>query len=263
MKPPTVFLGEMTNRELELFLEKHDTVLIPTGSTEQHGPHSPLCTDVLIPQEISRRVAEKINAVVAPPLHYALSYPHKGFAGAFYLRIETFMAVVKDLCIAFAQSGFRRIVFVNGHFDNTFALAYGCAMAAEEMPAGTRAFPINYWDALTPEQASQYISLEKGMHANEGEVSAVLAINPDLVDMEQANAEFPNFPDYKGPSGPAHTAFFLTAPGTVWRITESGTWGDAREATVEKGEQFLEWGVQSVLTLLEDIDRTFEQLPKR
>lgn len=263
MKPATAFLGEMTNQELEHFLEEHDTVLIPTGSTEQHGPHSPLLTDVLIPQEICRRVAHEIDAVVAPPINYALSYPHRGFAGAFYLGIDTFMDVVRDLCVSFARSGFRRIVFVNGHYDNTYALAYGCAMAAEELPAGTQAFPINYWDALTPEQAEEYVSLAKGMHANEGEVSAMLAINPDLVDMEAANTEFPNFPEHKGPSGPVHTAFFLTAPGTVWRITESGTWGDATKATPEKGDQFLEWSVQSVLTLLDDIGRTFEQLPKR
>ena len=55
MKPPTVFLGEMTNVEVESFLKEHDTVIVPTGATEQHGPHAPLLTDVLIPQEIARR----------------------------------------------------------------------------------------------------------------------------------------------------------------------------------------------------------------
>jgi creatinine amidohydrolase len=49
MKPSTVFLGEMTNPEVETFLKSHHTVIIPTGATEQHGPHAPLLTDVLIP----------------------------------------------------------------------------------------------------------------------------------------------------------------------------------------------------------------------
>ena len=57
MKPPTVFLGEMTNPEVETFLKNHHTVIVPTGAVEQHGPHGPLLTDVLIPQEIARRVA--------------------------------------------------------------------------------------------------------------------------------------------------------------------------------------------------------------
>ena len=63
MKSATVFLGEMTNPEVEAFLEKHHTVIIPTGATEQHGPHAPLLTDVLIPQEIARRVAPQIGAL--------------------------------------------------------------------------------------------------------------------------------------------------------------------------------------------------------
>ena len=78
MSIKSVFLAQITNRELELFLEKHHTVYIPVGATEQHGPHSPVSTDVLIPQEIARRVAEQQgNALVAPALPYTLSYPHR------------------------------------------------------------------------------------------------------------------------------------------------------------------------------------------
>ena len=97
MKPATVFLGEMTNLEVETFLKTHHTVIIPTGATEQHGPHAPLLTDVLIPQEIARRIAPTIGAVVAPPINYALSYPHVGFTGLVHIRIPTFMALIEDL----------------------------------------------------------------------------------------------------------------------------------------------------------------------
>src|SRR5437899_12420961 len=109
MKPPTVFLGEMTNPEVEAFLKTGHTVIIPTGSTEQHGPHGPLLTDVLIPQEVARRVAPAVGAVVAPPINYALSYPHVGFTGVVQVRIPTFMVLVEDLCVALAAVGFRRI----------------------------------------------------------------------------------------------------------------------------------------------------------
>ena len=102
MKPDTVFLGEMTNREVEAFLESHHTVIIPTGATEQHGPHGPLATDVLIPQEVARRVAPQIGAVVAPPISYALSYPHIGFTGLVHIRIPTFMSLVNYLSPAVA-----------------------------------------------------------------------------------------------------------------------------------------------------------------
>jgi creatinine amidohydrolase len=263
-KPATVFLGEMTNPEVEAFLKTHDTVIIPTGATEQHGPHGPLLTDVLIPTEIARRVAQQIGALVAPPINYALSYPHVGFTGLVHIRIPTFMALIEDLCAAFAASGFKRLIFLNGHYDNTYAIAYACANAASSMPKGVKAFPINYWDALTAEEVAEFSGLKNGLHANLAETSAVLAINPALVDMDAANAEFPPFPEFTVPNiGPVHTAFFFTNPGSVYWATKSGTWGDARKSTPEQGERYLEAGVRSTLAVLDNIERTFAAMPRR
>jgi creatinine amidohydrolase len=263
MKPPTVFLGEMTNPEVEAFLQKHHTVIIPTGATEQHGPHGPLLTDVLIPQEIARRVAPQIGAVVAPPINYALSYPHVGFTGLVHIRIPTFLALVEDLCTAYAASGFKRIIFLNGHYDNTYAIAYGCAMAADKLPKDVKAFPINYWDGMSAAEAGEFFTLKTGLHANAAETAAILAINPDLVDFDKANAEFPPFPEYTVNTGPVHTAFFFTSPGSVYWATKSGTWGDARKATPEMGQRYLEVSVRSTLAVLANIEKTFEAMPRR
>ena len=253
----------MTNPEVIAFLQKHQTVIIPTGAVEQHGPHGPLLTDVLIPTEIARRVAPRVGAVVAPPINYTLSYPHVGFPGMMHIRIPTFMSLIEDLCVSFATSGFRRIVFLNGHYDNTYAIAYACANAADKMPKGTQAFPINYWDALTAEDIDEFSGLKNGLHANLAETSAVLRINPDLVDMDKANAEFPPFPEYTIPTGAVHTAFFFTNPGSVHWATKSGTWGDARKSTPEAGERYLEAGVRSTLALLDNIAKTFAAMPPR
>ena len=230
MKPSTVFLGEMTSPEVEAFLVDHDTVIVPTGSTEQHGPHGPLLTDVLVPQEVARRVAPRVGAVVAPPINYGLSYPHVGFTGLVHIRIPTFMALVEDLCASLSSIGFRRIAFLNGHYDNTYAIAYACANAADRLPAGTHAFPVNYWDGMTADESAEYFGPTTGLHANRGETSAVMAINPALVDIDNANAEMPPFPEVTSPA-PVHTAFFFSSPGSVHRATHSGTWGDAREST--------------------------------
>ena len=262
MKPPTVFLGEMTDPEVEAFLRDHRTVIVPTGSTEQHGPHAPLLTDVLIPQEVARRIAADVDALVAPPINYALSYPHAGFTGVVHVRIATFMALIEDLCVSLAAVGFTRIVFLNGHYDNTYAIAYACANAADRMPTGVRAFPINYWDGMTAAEAAEFFDPSTGLHANRGETSAVLAIDPTLVDMDRANVEFPPFPEVTNPA-PVHTAFFFSAPGSVHRATHSGTWGDAREATAEFGERYLEVVERSTVRLLDDIERTFEAMPPR
>jgi creatinine amidohydrolase len=263
MKPSTVFLGEMTNAEVEAFLKTHHTVIIPTGATEQHGPHAPLITDVLIPQEIARRVAPKINAVVAPPINYALSYPHVGFKGLVHIQIPTFMSLIEDLCLAFAASGFKRIIFLNGHYDNTYAIAYACANASYKLSKDVKAFPVNYWDGMTAEDVDEWSGLKNGLHANAGETSAILAINPQLVDMDRANAEFPPFPEYTVNTGPVHTAYFFTSPGSVYWATKSGTWGDARQATAEKGSRYLEMGVRSTLAVLENLEKTFAAMPPR
>lgn len=263
MKPPTVFLGEMTNSEVEAFLETHHTVIIPTGATEQHGPHAPLATDVIIPQEVARRVAPHAGAVVAPPLSYALSYPHVGFRGLVHIRISTFMALVEDLCHSFAASGFKRIVFLNGHYDNTYAIAYACASAAEKLPKDVRAFPVNYWDGMPPDVMARFSSLAKGMHANAAETGAILLLAPHLVDMDKANAEFPPFPEFTVASGAVHTAFFFSAPGSVYDATKSGTWGDAAAATKELGEAYLQAGVDGTIAMLENIERTFAAMPHR
>ena len=262
MKPPTVFLGELTNPELEAFLQKHQTVIVPVGAVEQHGPHSALLTDVVIPTEIARRVAPRLNALVAPPVSYTLSFPHTGFTGVAQIRIPTFMALIEDLCATFAEMGMKRIVFLNGHYDNTYAIAYACANARPRLPHDCRAFPINYWDGIPGKIAAEWSGLERGFHAHTAEVSCLLAINPNLVDREKLNQEVPPFPKYEiENTGAVHTAYFFSNPGSVHWITKSGTWGEARTATAEKGEEYLQLGVQSTELVFREIERTFAAMP--
>lgn len=262
MKPATVFLGEMTSPEVEAFLKRSQTVIVPTGSTEQHGPHGPLLTDALVPTEVARRVAPRVEAVVAPTINYSLSYPHTGFAGLVQIRIPTFMALIEDLAASLASVGFRKIVFLNGHYDNTYAIAYACAAARPRLPEGTLAFPINYWDGMTPAESAEFFSLGTGLHANLAETSAVMAINPALVDLEAANAEMPPLPEATN-VGATHTAFFFSNPGSVHWASKSGTWGDARGASAQTGERFLGIVTEATIRMLDDIEKTFEAMPPR
>ena len=153
-------------------------------------------------------------------------------------------------------------MFLNGHYDNTYAIAYACANARDRMPNDAIAFPINYWDGMTAEEAGEFFGPTTGLHANRGETSAVLAINPDMVDMDNANAEMPPFPPVSN-QPPVHTAFFFSAPGSVYRATHSGTWGDARESTAEYGERYLSVVTEATVRMLDDIDRTFAAMPAR
>ena len=259
MKPPTVFLGEMTNREVEAFVADHTTVIVPIGSTEQHGPHGPLLTDrssrprsraASRPGRCGRRAVDQLRAVLpARRVHRRRLPAHPDVHGARRGRGGR----PRD-------DGFRRIVFLNGHYDNTLAIAYACANAADRLPDGTHAFPINYWDGLTADEAAEYFGPTAGLHANRAETSAVMAIDEGLVDLEHANAEMPPFPEVASPAG-VHTAFFFSSPGSVYRATHSGTWGDARESSVEYGKGYLDVVEAATLRMLRDVEKTFAAMP--
>jgi hypothetical protein len=89
-----------------------------------------------------------------------------------------------------------------------------------------------------------------------------MAVDEGFVDIERANAEMPPFPEVGSPSG-VHTAFFFSSPGSVYRATHSGTWGDARESSVEYGQRYLDVVEAATLRMLEDVAKTFEAMPER
>jgi creatinine amidohydrolase/Fe(II)-dependent formamide hydrolase-like protein len=81
--------------------------------------------------------------------------------------------------------------------------------------------------------------------------------------MVRAYAEFQPFRAFTVYCAPVHTAFLFSAPGSVYDATMSGTWGDARGATKEMGEAYLQAGVDATIALLENIERTFDAMPPR
>ena len=260
--PRSVFMAELKLPDIEHYLEHSPSklVLIPVGSTEQHGAHLPLSTDVLIPQEVCRRLAIARDAVVAPPIAYALSAGHKGFSALVYTSINTFLALVEDICCSLAEAGFREIVFVNGHYTNYYPLAMACMNASPKLPPGTIAFPISYWESLPSDELDAYLSMRVGLHANVGETSAVMAIRPDLVDLSRAVEEWPNFPAFTSNPLPSVIAFFETNPGSVYRATPSGVWGRPADSSIEKGQMYLEQITSAMLKFLNDAETTYERM---
>src|SRR5919201_3525238 len=108
MPRPSVFLAELTLPQVEAYLDGGgELVFVPTGSTEQHGPHGPLSTDVIIPTEVCRRLAGRLGALVAPAVSYGISAGHRGFRGLAYVTSSTFISIVEDVAFSLAESGFR------------------------------------------------------------------------------------------------------------------------------------------------------------
>ncbi|MFB7600764.1 creatininase family protein [Streptomyces sp. NPDC056160] len=107
-------------------LAAEDAVVLPVGSTEQHGPHLPTGVDDLLVAEVCRRTAHLAAAhtrvVVAPSVWAGLAEHHVPFGGTVTLSLDTYHALLCDLCRSVLRAGFSRILIVNGHAGNMTAL---------------------------------------------------------------------------------------------------------------------------------------------
>jgi creatinine amidohydrolase len=261
--PRTTFMPDMTNLEVREYLEAGGrTVLVPVGSTEDHGDHGPLWTDVYIPMEVAKRAAAELDALVGPPIPFGLAADHRGASGLVYVRLETFVALLRDVSVTLAEAGFERIVLLNGHYVNSWAMQYATTQFFDELPEGVRVYPFAYWQGLKPEEAEAYLSGSAGIHANVGETSVVLAINPELCDMERVRDFTPDLGDLKTNPFALLDPIFLATPGSFWSLLEEGggTWGTPSESTPEKGEEFLGWCAAAVVNLVRDMEAVHDRI---
>ena len=219
---------------------------------------------MLIPVEVARRVAPRSAPLVAPPINYALSYPHVGFTGVVHIRIPTFMALIEDLCASLAADRVHpdRVPQrpLRQHVRHRLCLRQRGRADARR---ASHAFPVNYWDGMTPDEAAEFFDPSNGLHANRGETVGGAGDRPG--------------PRRHGarPTSSSRRSRRSTSPAPSTRRSssrrrarsiarpQSGTWGDAREATAEFGERYLGWSTEATVRILDDIERTQAALPDR
>ena len=124
---PEVRWNRMSAATLRECADRGAVVLLPIGSTEQHGPHLPTGVDGFLAAETCRRTAEVLTeqgapAVVAPEVGWGMADHHITFGGTFTLRFATYHALLHDICRSIEEAGFSRILMVNGHGGNMAAL---------------------------------------------------------------------------------------------------------------------------------------------
>jgi creatinine amidohydrolase len=110
-------ITEMNWMQVESYLERDDRAVVPIGSTEQHAGLS-LGVDLILSERVSVEAAEPLGVPVFPTLNYGYTPYFAAYPGTVSLRIETLIALVRDVLDSLQRSGFRRILFVNGHGGN-------------------------------------------------------------------------------------------------------------------------------------------------
>ena len=111
-----------TWQEVEKYLTNSNSIIIPIGSTEQHGPTGLIGTDAICAEKIALGVGEKTNAIVAPTINVGMALHHTAFPGSISLRPTTLILYVQDYLTSLAKAGFRKFFFINGHGGNIATL---------------------------------------------------------------------------------------------------------------------------------------------
>ncbi|MCD2172569.1 creatininase family protein [Rhizobium sp. C4] len=199
------------------------------GAVEQHGAHLPLLTDTVMANGVARRLAEAEDGFLLPPIAFGEAWTTESFPGTISLRPETLQAMVEDIGTSLKKSGIAGLVIVNGHFGNRAPIGY-----AQRTLADRHDFPTLCLDYPGLEQAAAEIcdstpAAPHFYHADEVETSFMLALAPETVEMSRAVPEYPAFPPTFGMEAMRLSDF-----------NTSGTFGDPRPATAEKGERLID-----------------------
>ncbi|OBB35964.1 mycofactocin biosynthesis peptidyl-dipeptidase MftE [Mycobacterium sp. 852002-51961_SCH5331710] len=221
-------VSELANATSKQLQSTTSALLVPVGSTEQHGPHLPLDTDTRIATAVCRAVADRLadgdeaNWLVAPAIGYGASGEHEEFSGT--VSIGT--SALRLLLVEFGRSASRwasRLVFVNGHGGNVEALAAATALLRYEgRDAG--------WCSCTVAGADA--------HAGHTETSVLLHISPQDVRVDER---------VPGNVAPLRELIGELRRGGVAAVSEVGVLGDPTTATVEDGARIFPDMVETCL----------------
>jgi creatinine amidohydrolase len=233
--------------EVETYLESCRGVIVPLGSTEQHGPTGAIGTDALTAEAVALEVGRRSGVLVTPVQAFGMAEHHLGFAGTISLQPATLLAVLHDLVLSLARHGFERVFVINGHGGNiataraAFAQAYGTA-ASRGIPGAERlrCRLANWFTAgAVMQEARQLYGEREGHHATPSEIALTLHLEPTLAAKQRPLPEPP-------PAGPIH------GPDDFRRRHPDGRMGsDPFLAQAEHGSRFLNLASGALLADLE------------
>jgi creatinine amidohydrolase/Fe(II)-dependent formamide hydrolase-like protein len=240
-----MLLAKSTWPEIEAFLQRSKTVVIPIGSNEQHGPTGLLGTDWMCPEIIAHEAQKgRDDLLVGPTFNIGMAQHHLGFPGTISLKPSTFMAAIGDWCRSLAGQGFERIYFLNGHGGNvhTIEAAFSELYAEASFTAVRRGFACklkNWWDLSGVQGlAARQFPVGHGSHATPSEIAVTQWAYPDFIKTA-------NYAPQIAPTGPIREALDFRA-----RYADGRMGSDPALATPEKGGELVALAAKA---LIEDV----------
>jgi len=240
-KNKKVFWQEMWRHELEEALKHRPVVIIPVGSIEQHGPHCPTDVDISIPYYLATEAAFRVNdypIIVAPPVWTGFTHFNMGHIGTITVSLETYMAVLCDVCRSLKANGFERMIMLNGHGGNVAPTqAVSVKLAQEDVWA----LHITYWHMVDDEIKAWGESDDTIGHGGEWETSLQLYLRGQMIALDKRT---PNGlrPWFDNP---------LVGRFAKWperrREADEGVMGDPFKASAEKGERLFKLAVERLI----------------
>jgi creatinine amidohydrolase len=240
--PHRLRVADLTRDEFASAMREGRWLLLPLGSTEQHGPHLPLGTDFLYAEAVSLRVAERVNGLVAPGLPYGICRAMRNFPGTVSLSVETFVPLLRELLSEYVRHGARRIGLIAGHAEG----AQDAAVREAALPL-VEADPALVVLAVGPYAFLDPIRREAGLvgtdgHAGSIETSELLAIAADLVRLDRVPRV----------TRPRLSRFLVAARPEAEYPT--GVRGDTSRISRALGERALDHVVAEIVRLLGNLD---------
>lgn len=234
-------LGELTWPEAETAVKEARAVIVPLGSTEQHGFHLPLNTDSSAAEYMALELAKRTDCLITPMLPYGQVWSAKDFPGTIAIQERTYINFLKDIVVSLESKGPKNIILFSGHLGNVAP----CKIAARELldeNGFNNVYHFSYFvDMKTAAEGIMETELwhGSGMHAGELETSVLLKITPELVHMDRAQTEYP----IKPPD--------LDIKPIRWvEYAHQGIFGDPTKATEKKGELFIERALKQLTELV-------------
>lgn len=240
-----MLLAKSTWPEIEAFLQRSKTVVVPIGSNEQHGPTGLLGTDWMCPEIIAHEAQKgRDDLLVAPTFNIGMAQHHLGFPGTISLRPSTFMAAIGDWCRSLAGHGFTKIYFLNGHGGNvhTIEAAFSELYAEASFAGKPRGFACklkNWWDISGVNAlANRQFPVGHGSHATPSEIAVTQWAYADAIKTA-------NYAPQIAPTGPIREALDFRA-----RYADGRMGSDPALATPEKGGELVALAAKG---LIEDV----------